>query len=529
MMLDHSAGVPALREKVKNSGPYEWDYMTDRLAAEEPFWAPGTRNGYHGFTFGWTVGEMVRRASGKSLGTYFQDEIAKPLGLDFWIGLPEAIEPRVAPMIPYIYKPAQARTPFMTDLSKVPTSPASLFFFNTGDWRIGSADTRAGHAAEIGAANGITNARGLAGMYAPLARGGGKLVDRKTLTRMGEVSMATHDDATLRIPTRFALGFMKSMDNRKRSEGAKIFGPDIDSVIMSSAAFGHVGAGGSLGFADPAAGMSFGYTMNSMGPGLLLNERGQALVDAPTCLSATRQGRRGVGEVTPHPSPRLHLPRRRGGTRLPPSMWPAGGMGSSVVLPVFRPLKDRAVLTVWSGLCTSTTSGDPVPVASVLARRRGRRQHGGAGDGVQYVAMLVAGCSAACCSTAGGRCRRCWSSRWWRPAFCLLPVVGYYVSGLSITLLIVASIGLASLRMMFSPAMQTTIPTLVPDPQRAAGDQRPVRRDLAHRPADRADRGGAAASLSAGHPLPDRHRRWASWSPAPPSAPARERLEGKGR
>jgi CubicO group peptidase (beta-lactamase class C family) len=73
---------------------------------------------------------------------------------------------------------------------------------------------------------------------------------------------------------------MKSMDNRKRSLGAQIFGPDIDSVILSSAAFGHVGAGGSLGFADPAAGMSFGYTMNKMGPGLLLNDRGQALVDA---------------------------------------------------------------------------------------------------------------------------------------------------------------------------------------------------------------------------------------------------------
>ena len=63
MMLDHSVGVPALRAKVKDSGPYEWDYMTERLADEEPFWAPGTRNGYHGFTFGWTVGEMVRRAS----------------------------------------------------------------------------------------------------------------------------------------------------------------------------------------------------------------------------------------------------------------------------------------------------------------------------------------------------------------------------------------------------------------------------------------------------------------------------------
>ena len=280
MMLDHSVGVPALRAKVKDSGPYEWDYMTHMLAEEAPFWEPGTRNGYHGFTFGWTVGEMVRRAAGVSLGTFFQDEIAKPLGIDFWIGLPEAIEPRVAPIIGYAYKAEEAKTPFMIDLATKRDSPAALFYFNVGAWRAGGANTRAGRAAEIGAANGVTNARGLAGMYAPLANGGGKLVDGETLTRMGEVSMATHDDATLRIPTRFALGFMKSMDNRKRSVGAKLFGPDVDSVIMGSAAFGHVGAGGSLGFADPAAGLSFGYTMNRMGPGLLMNERGQALVDA---------------------------------------------------------------------------------------------------------------------------------------------------------------------------------------------------------------------------------------------------------
>ena len=279
MMLDHSSAVPALREKVKDDGPYDWTYMTERLAAEEPFWTPGTRNGYHGFTFGWTVGEMVRRVSGKSLGAFFHDEIAKPLGLDFWIGLPEAIEPRVAPILPYAYKREQSVTPFLRDLGNR-QSIAALFYFNVGAWRIGGANTRAGHAAEIGAANGITNARGLAGMYAPLAVGGGKLVDTRTLTRMGEVSMATHDDATLRIPTRFALGFMKSMDNRRRSLGAEIFGPDIDSVILGSAAFGHVGAGGSLGFADPAAGLSFGYTMNQMGPGLLMNERGQSLVDA---------------------------------------------------------------------------------------------------------------------------------------------------------------------------------------------------------------------------------------------------------
>lgn len=280
MMLDHSSAVPAVRAKVKDDGPYDWDYMTVRLADEEPFWQPGTRNGYHGFTFGWTVGEMVRRASGKSLGTFFRDEIAGPLGLDFWIGLPEEMEPRVAPIVAHVYKAVDAVTPFMRDLATNKESIPALFYFNNGAWRSGGANTRAGHAAEIGAANGITNARGLAGMYAPLANGGGRLVDAKTLTRMGEVSMATHDDATLRIPTRFALGFMKSMDNRKRSMAARLWGEDCDSVIMSSAAFGHVGAGGSLGFADPVAGLSFGYTMNRMGPGLLMNERGQSLIDA---------------------------------------------------------------------------------------------------------------------------------------------------------------------------------------------------------------------------------------------------------
>jgi len=280
MMLDHSAGVPALRARMKESGPYEWDYMTGLIAAEEPFWPPGTRNGYHGFTFGWTVGEMVRRASGKSLGTFFQEEIARPLGLDFWIGLPEAIEPRVAPIMPFALRAEDAKTPFLRDLGTNKQSIPFLFYMNVGAWRMGGANTRAGHAAEIGAANGVTNARGLAGMYAPLSTSGGKLVDSRTLTRMGEVSMATHDDATLRIPTRFALGYMKSMDNRRRSLGAKLFGEDVDSVILGSPAFGHVGAGGSLGFADPVAGLSFGYTMNQMGPGLLMNERGQALVDA---------------------------------------------------------------------------------------------------------------------------------------------------------------------------------------------------------------------------------------------------------
>jgi CubicO group peptidase (beta-lactamase class C family) len=104
--------------------------------------------------------------------------------------------------------------------------------------------------------------------------GGKRYVGSETLTRMGRVVSATHDDATLCIPTRFALGFMKAMDNRRLENS-----PD-SSVILSDPAFGHVGAGGSIGFADPACRLSFGYTMNQMGLGLLLNPRGQSLVDA---------------------------------------------------------------------------------------------------------------------------------------------------------------------------------------------------------------------------------------------------------
>ncbi len=275
MMLDHSVGVPVIKAPVKPGGACEWDYMIGLLEAEEPFWRPGTRNGYHMINFGWTVGELVRRVSNKSLGTFFRDELAAPLGIDFWIGTPEAIEPRVAPMINYVASPGEAPGEFMLKVLKERESIQSLSLLNTGGF---DANSRAVHAAEIGGGGGISNARGLAGLYAPFACGGklgGKTyVDATTLARMGEVSMATQEDATLLIPTRFALGFMKSMDNRRRARG------DRDSAILSSAAFGHVGAGGSIGFADPREELSFGYSMNRMGKGILLNERGQALVDA---------------------------------------------------------------------------------------------------------------------------------------------------------------------------------------------------------------------------------------------------------
>ena len=273
MLLNHQAGLPAVRDPLPQGAYADWDLMVNTLAKQEPFWEPGTRNGYHALTFGWLVGEVVRRASGKSLGSFFRDEIAGPLGLDFWIGLPEDKEPRVAPMIAAEPDP---NSRFFQEIAK-PGSLQSLVLLNAGGY-MDEVDTRAAHAAEIGGAGGITNARGLAGMYEPLALGGKKgaveLVNAATLARMGRVSSSTGRDAVLVMPSRFALGFMKTMDNRGEPAGVQ------DSVLTSEEAFGHVGAGGSFGFADPKAGMSFGYTMNRMGAGASLNERGQSLVDA---------------------------------------------------------------------------------------------------------------------------------------------------------------------------------------------------------------------------------------------------------
>lgn len=279
MMLNHTAGVPALRDPVRKGGFMDWDYMVERLAAEAPFWPPGTRNGYHMSTFGWTVGELVRRVSGRSLGTYFRDEIAVPLDLDFWIGLPDEHHPRVAPMIPWIPERKAPVASFTHALQQGLKSGGEslqlLALMNNGGHR---SDSPEAWRAEIGGGGGIANARGLAGMHTPLANGGahkgGRLLSSDHIERMSAVSVATEVDATLLMPTRFGLGFMRSMDNRHRPAG------HMETMILGRAAFGHAGAGGSVGFADPEARLGFGYAMNRMGAGILLNDRGQALVDA---------------------------------------------------------------------------------------------------------------------------------------------------------------------------------------------------------------------------------------------------------
>jgi CubicO group peptidase (beta-lactamase class C family) len=275
MMLDHSVGVPATRAVLPEGAFYDYDYMVGVLEKEEAFWKPGTRNGYHGITSAWTVGEMVRRSTGRRMGVFLREEVTGPLGVDFWMGLPEEHEPRVARIMAAPVDDAARNSRMAKALAAEPRGPAGLFL---SSMRHFNANSRAARAAEIGSATGVSNGRGLAGLYAPLANGGAqgavRLVGAEALTRMAQVSVATHEDATLMIPTRFSLGFMKSMDNRRLEN------TEACSAVLSEAAFGHVGAGGSIGFADPDCRMSLGYAMNQMGQGILLNDRGQGLVDA---------------------------------------------------------------------------------------------------------------------------------------------------------------------------------------------------------------------------------------------------------
>jgi len=272
MLLNHQSGLAAIDQPLPVGAIYDWNMMTAALAAQAPQWEPGTAHGYHATTFGWLVGEVVRRISGRSLGTFFREEVAGPLDLDFWIGLPEALETRVAPvrMAPLTGE----TTPITRAMADRSTLTSKAFVNPPGMLTARQVNARALHAAEVPAANGIASARGVAGVYTPLACGGRingvELVDRETLRAMATVE-SEGDDRVLLIPTRFASGFMKSIDNRPADSA--VLGPNPE-------AFGHAGAGGSIGMADPTARVAIGYVMNQMGAGVLLNARGQGLIDA---------------------------------------------------------------------------------------------------------------------------------------------------------------------------------------------------------------------------------------------------------
>ena len=280
MLLNHQAGVPAFREPIDPYGFCDWELVTDRLAREESHWEPGTRHGYHALTFGHTTGEVIRRITGQSFGTFFRERIAEPLGIEFYIGLATEHEDRLAPTTPADPpQPGERISDFYQAAMTEPTSLAAFVLMNNGGLLLpGMMDSKEVHAAEIPAVNGVSNGRGLAGLYRPLALGGSvdgvTLVSEERVAEMATVTSASTSDAIMRTATRFTTGFMPSIDNHRRAPG------QTDSVLLSTTAFGYLGMGGSIGFADPDARLSFGYSMNKQGSSTGLNDRGQALVDA---------------------------------------------------------------------------------------------------------------------------------------------------------------------------------------------------------------------------------------------------------
>ena len=167
MILNHSAGLPAFRTQVEEGGFFDWDYMVKLLQDEEPFWIPGDETGYHMMTTGWLIGELVRRVSGKSLGQFFNDEISEPYNLDYWIGLPESEDERVAKVVPFKPSPSDKPSGFATAFRTNPNSMQKLSLTNTGGYDYNAKET---HRAQIGGVGGITNARSLAGMLTPLLK-----------------------------------------------------------------------------------------------------------------------------------------------------------------------------------------------------------------------------------------------------------------------------------------------------------------------------------------------------------------------
>jgi CubicO group peptidase (beta-lactamase class C family) len=270
-LLGHRAGLAAVKPLLPAEALYDWDAMVTALAAEAPWWPPGTAHGYHAVTFGWLVGEVVRRVTGKTLGTYFRDGIAGPLGMDFHIGLQDVHHVRVAEMgaIPLPEPGAEGLQLAMVMMSD-PEGLAARAFMNppalargpnVPEWR----------RAEIPGANGHGDARSLARVYGALAHhgstDGAHVLSQDGVARC-HAELSHGPDLVLQLTTRFGHGFMLPQDR-----------PDA-RLGRGTRAFGHPGAGGSLGFADPDAGVGFGYVMNRMGPRILLDPRAIALADA---------------------------------------------------------------------------------------------------------------------------------------------------------------------------------------------------------------------------------------------------------
>jgi len=268
-LLSHQAGLAALDRKIDI---LDYENVIDALEKQEPNWPPGSAHGYHARTFGFLLDELVRRISETRLGDYWRETFAEPLDLDLWIGLPEKENARVATMYaPKLGKPPEPKQ-FYKDVATRGTFAHKVFTSPSGLNAVSEMNKPQIRARSIVSLGGIGSANSLAKFYAMLANSG-RIEDREfflaTTMDWMETTLIDGRDQVFQIPTAFSAGFMKDSKSSER----KRFG-------RSSSAFGHPGAGGSNGFADPENEIAFAYVMNQMELSVLPNEKSLRLIDA---------------------------------------------------------------------------------------------------------------------------------------------------------------------------------------------------------------------------------------------------------
>ncbi|WP_151774598.1 serine hydrolase domain-containing protein [Streptomyces abyssomicinicus] len=271
-LLAHRAGLPAVDRPLTPAEMLDPERTAAATAAQAPAWEPGTDHGYHAQTFGWLLGELVRRVTGVSLGTWLANEVTGPAGIDLWIGLPAAEAARAGRCGP-LPAPDGAGAPGLRARPKRAVAEAQADPRSLTRRAFGAVSPApdendpAYRAAELPASNGVATAAGLSRFYAALT---GELDGRRPLFTPSTLELArtVHSvgpDRVLVVNTRFGAGYM-------------LHGPA--SPLLAPGSFGHPGRGGALGFADPESGVAFGYVTNGFLTSVTADPRAQALVRA---------------------------------------------------------------------------------------------------------------------------------------------------------------------------------------------------------------------------------------------------------
>ncbi|MGI8810485.1 MAG: serine hydrolase domain-containing protein [Acidimicrobiales bacterium] len=282
-LLTHQAGLPVFDEPISFTDCHDHDLVAARLAAQAPRWEPGTAHGYHPLTFGWLVGEVVRRVSRRSVGALLAEEVTGPLDLDLWIGLPAEREATVARLAPgrldmTAITPGDPALVFLAAIMDVESLTYKAFANPPGQLDVESFNAPELHQAEWPAANGIATARALAGMYGELAQD--RLLSAATLDEASRAQVSG-PDRVLAVDTAFGLGF--SLHSVMTGPGGRSIEHSLGGSPVTEhgpGGFGHEGAGGSVAFADRSRGLGFAYVMNQLTASLGADRRARRLVDA---------------------------------------------------------------------------------------------------------------------------------------------------------------------------------------------------------------------------------------------------------